>query len=68
MPRPVGRVGSQPSVTSSLGEIKSFVCKSEKLNLNFNVHVENEATNASQRCFIMTIHDVGFDCELKMCF
>lgn len=41
--------------------LKSVTCKSEKLNLTFNIHVENESLTTSQKCFIMSIHEVTRD-------
>lgn len=37
----------------------SFTCKSTKLNLNFEVHVLDDTKFSNQRCFVMTIHDLG---------
>ncbi|CAF1105384.1 unnamed protein product [Brachionus calyciflorus] len=34
-------------------------CKSSKLNLDFQVHIHNETNLSNQKCFIMTIHDLG---------
>ena len=49
-----------------LRESKTCTCRSPNLNLQFEVHIENEEVVASARqvCFIMTIHDLGFDCKL----
>lgn len=40
-----------------------FTCKSSRLDMNFEVHVESESigSNAKQVCFVMTIHDLGCD-------
>lgn len=43
----------------NLTNAKIIACKSEKLDLSFEVHVENEAMLSHQKCFIMTIHDLG---------
>lgn len=37
----------------------SFTCKSSKLNLNFEVHVFDDTKSSNQKCFVMTIHDLG---------
>ncbi|RNA04423.1 hypothetical protein BpHYR1_033093 [Brachionus plicatilis] len=37
----------------------SFTCKSVKLNLSFQVHVLDETRSSNQKCFVMTIHDLG---------
>lgn len=33
--------------------------KSEKLDLNFEIHIENQASKAHQKCHILTVHNVG---------
>jgi hypothetical protein len=40
---------------------KVYECHSKKLNMSFEVHVQDETCPSHQRCYIMTIHDVGYD-------
>jgi hypothetical protein len=44
---------------------KIIACYSDKLNLKFIVNIQNQATMAHQRCFILTVHDLGKDCKFK---
>lgn len=37
----------------------TFNCKSTKLNLNFQVHIQNDTNLSTQKCFLMTVHDLG---------
>ena len=52
-----------PTVANSENADGSVNCYSEKLQMSFKVHVQNDAIACSQRCYIMTIHDLGFDCK-----
>ena len=57
-------IESSPQTTSTLQlQTKTITCYSEKLNLNFVVNIQNESAQAQQRCFIMTVHDLGYDCK-----
>lgn len=42
----------------------TFTSKSVKLNLNFQVHVLNETKSSNQKCYVMTIHDLGSNRKL----
>ena len=44
-----------------MSEPKSFKCKSDKLQMSFSVNIENHTFLSQQKCFVMTIHDLGFD-------
>lgn len=56
-------LSSVPSTTTTTTTTKTITCHSEKLNLKFVVNIQNEAVQAQQRCFIMTVHDLGHDCN-----
>lgn len=55
-------------VSNSENADGSVNCYSDKLQMSFKVHVQNDAIACSQRCYIMTIHDLGFDCKALLLF
>ncbi len=44
-------------------KLTSVRIHSDKLNLDFNVYVQDETIKSQQRCYIMTVHDLGCDCK-----
>jgi hypothetical protein len=43
---------------------KVITCYSEKLSLKFVIDIHNEAIQSQQKCFLLTIHDIGQSCNL----
>lgn len=49
------------SSSSKSVDLKSFTCRSDRLELSFSVRIENSTALSQQRCHVMTIHDLGSD-------
>lgn len=62
-PTEITIAATSDAVIEQQASTKTISCYSEKLNLKFQVNIQNEAVQAQQRCFILTVHDLGHDCN-----
>ena len=44
-------------------ELQVVKVHSDRLNLDFTVYVQDQTLKTQQRCYIMTVHDLGCDCK-----
>jgi hypothetical protein len=47
-------------------DIQTLKIHSDKLGLDFTVHVQGQLVASQQKCYIMTVHDIGCDCKLTL--
>ena len=46
---------------TTLKKPSPVIIHSTKLNLDFTVYLQDETTASQQRCYILTVHDLGCD-------
>ena len=51
----------QPTIT--LPTLDGIKIHSDKLNMDFTVYIQDQTIKSQQRCYIMTVHDLGCDCK-----
>lgn len=55
--------GSDKQPASPVKKLAGVKIHSNKLNLDFTAYLQDETNPNQQRCYIMTLHDLGCDCN-----
>jgi hypothetical protein len=54
----------QSAALNSSTSLQGTKIHSEKLNIDFTVYVQDQTIKTQQRCYMMTVHDLGCDCKM----